>query len=68
MNHFLVIKVFDWKGSHHVTVDRVLRVAGRRHAGRERVWGVTVEAETTLTEYEAICLVVEALTPLMRKG
>lgn len=68
MEHFLVVKVFEWKGLRHVTVDRVLRVPGRRHAGRERVWGVSVEGDGPMTEYEAVCLLVEALSPLVAEG
>jgi hypothetical protein len=68
MNHFLVVKVFDWKGTWHATADRVLPTDGTRVARRQRVWSISIEGAAPLTEFEAVSLAAEALSEVARQG
>lgn len=68
MDHFLVVRVFDWKGAHHAVADRVFPTPGSRVARRQRVWSVSIEGQAPLTEYEAVAYAAEALAEVARQG
>jgi hypothetical protein len=38
MDYSYIVEVFEWRGSVHVTCDRIGRSAGRRYAPRVRLW------------------------------
>lgn len=61
MDDSLMLRVFDWQGNLHVTVDRVQPHRGRKYAPRDRVWSSSVQLQESPSEWAAMHWAVAVL-------
>lgn len=50
----LTVRIFEWQGRVHITVDRVWPAPHRKHPHRERVCGWTLDAGIAPDEWVAV--------------
>jgi hypothetical protein len=61
MDTSLSVRVFEWKGDLHCTVDRIGRTDHRRHAHRDRLASFTTKCDPTIGEIPAMTWAVMRL-------